>query len=253
MNALRSLCRAVMDALYPQKWLCLCCGQRPSHGEYLCSACAEALEVSRLTMWICPACGAEVTGSRCAYCEDWETETARPAYPHSGVARKLVHCLKYDNLADAAHLLAPAMAENAARLSLPPETVVTWVAMPEKRRRERGIDHGRILAEAVAAEMGLVSRPLLVRTKKHVHTQRGLHRAERLSNLRGVFACTEDIPSCVLLVDDVLTTGATAHVCASCLRTGGAQRVCVVTATQAQRKKTKEQPPQRAEKEGTLP
>ena len=95
----------------------------------------------------------------------------------------------------------------------------------------RGIDHGRLLAEHVAARLGLPCRALLERTGHgRGHTQRGLGRAARLRNLQGAFRCAGDIPPHVLLVDDVRTTGSTLRVCTACLREGGARRVETLTA-----------------------
>ena len=69
--------------------------------------------------------------------------------------------------------------------SFPENTVVTWVAMPENRRRDRMIDHGRLLAEAVAEELSLPCRPLLVRRKTRDRNQARLGREARRKNLRG--------------------------------------------------------------------
>ena len=200
----------LLDVFYPERAACLVCG-RPSHGMQLCTGCAAELNVLRLD------------GER----ELW----LGAAYRYQGVARKLVHRLKYDCVEDAVRLLACAMAENARAMALPRDTVVTWVSMPEKRRRMRGIDHGRLLAESVAGAMGLTCRALLERCGRGLgRTQRGLGRTARQLNLQGAFRCAGDIPSHVLLVDDVYTTGATMRECTACLREGGACRVDTLTA-----------------------
>ena len=180
---LRRADRWLLDVFYPERAACLACG-RPSHGAGLCPGCAAALDALRLD------------GER----ELW----LGAAYRYQGVARKLVHRLKYDCVEDAARLLASAMAENARAMKLPGDTVVTWVSMPEKRRRMRGIDHGRLLAENVAGALGLPCRALLERPGRGLgRTQRGLGRMARQRNLQGAFRCAGDIPSHVLLVDDV--------------------------------------------------
>ena len=200
----------LLDVFYPERTACLVCG-RPSRGERLCPGCAAELNALRLDgerdLWL----GA--------------------AYRYQGVARKLVHRLKYDCVEDAARLLACAMEENARAMALPRDTVVTWVSMPEKRRRMRGIDHGRLLAESVAGALGLTCRALLERRSRGLgRTQRGLGRMARQRNLQGAFRCAGDIPPHVLLVDDVYTTGATMRECTACLREGGARRVETLTA-----------------------
>ena len=80
-------------------------------------------------------------------------------------------------------------------------------------------------------------RELLVRSNTLAKgTQRGKSRAERLTRLRGAFSCEEALSGPVLLVDDVLTTSATATVCARCLLDAGASEVAVLTAGRTRRK-----------------
>ena len=117
--------------------------------------------------------------------------------------------------------------------SFPEGTVVTWVAMPENRRRDRMIDHGRLLAEAVSEELSLPCRPLLVRRKTHDRNQARLGREARQKNLRAAFLPAAEMDFPVLLVDDVLTTGTTARRCAEALRAGGAPSVTVLAMTRA--------------------
>lgn len=210
MTVFRRLDALMMNLIYPRRTVCLVCG-RPSRGEWLCPACAEDLESQRLP----------------------QTPDRRAVYVHGGAARELIHRLKYSALADAAEVFAPPMADLARGLSLPPDTVVTWVPMPAKRLRERDIDHGRALAEAVARQAGLPVRGLMTRVGNADHTQQGLGREERLRNLSGAFAPAAGLPRHVLLVDDVTTTGATAQACTACLTGGGAETVTVITATKA--------------------
>lgn len=200
----------LLRALYPERVVCVACG-RPSNGELVCAACTKELE------------GLRLDGLR-----------LHAAYRYEGVAKKLVHRLKFDNVTAAATVLARAMAMDAVLLHLPPDTVVTWVTMPEKRKRIRGIDHGQVLARAVALRLGLQARRLLIRSEKHsLRTQRGSSRARRLQNLQGLFTAEEHLPRHVLLVDDVTTTGATMQTCTQCLCQGGA-RVFGLTATRAE-------------------
>ena len=201
------------DIVWPRRIKCLCCDEY-SVGDWLCPDCERALKAMRLS--------AEASGSA----------DACSVYRYDGVAKQLVLLLKEECLADAALALAPGMADAVRRMALPPDTVLTWVTMPEIRRMKRGIDHGRRLCEAVAQETALPVRQLLVRTK-NVHTQRGLNRAARLKNLSGTFTCPDRLCCPVLLIDDVMTTGATAAICASALRQAGATRVFVLTATRA--------------------
>lgn len=199
------------EVLWPRGMVCLCCSEL-SEGELLCPVCAEGLKAMRFAP------------------HERSHGMAQSVYRYDGIAKKLVILLKSECAADAAIALAEDMAAALRDMELPPDTVMTWVSMPEIRRRKRGIDHGRKLCEAVAESAGLEVRQLLDRTR-NVHTQRGLNREARLKNLAGTFACRESIGYPVLLIDDVMTTGATAEQCAAVLREAGATQVYVLTAT----------------------
>ena len=161
---------------------------------------------------------------------DDAAEDIRSIYRYEGVARQLVILLKDHCAADAATVLAKAMADVIDAMKLPEDTVLTWVTMPDIRRKKRGIDHGRTLCEAVSSLTGMPVRQLLVRSKNG-HTQRGLNREARLKNIADSIRCEGSIDSTVVLIDDVLTTGATVSVCAEALRGAGATKVIAVTAT----------------------
>lgn len=197
----------LLRAIYPERVVCVVCA-RPSQGEFLCPKCTEELEKLRL-----------------------EGEKEHASYRYDGVAKKLVHRLKFDNVTAAATVLARAMGLDAVKMRLSPDTVVTWVTMPEKRKRIRGIDHGQVLARAVGLRLGLPVKRLLIRSDKHpLRTQRGSSKARRLRNLIGMFSAEKELPKYILLVDDVTTTGATMETCCGVLRRAGVH-VTHLTAT----------------------
>ena len=205
--------RWMEDVLWPRGVKCLCCDGF-SDGELLCLTCMAALNAMKLDVL------------------DQGSGHFRSVYRHDGAAKQLVLLLKDECLADAAQVLADGMAAAIREMALPKDTILTWVTMPELRRKKRGIDHGRTLCEAVAARTGLEVRQLLVRVGD-VHTQRGLDRDARMKNLAGSLKCSGKVSGTVLLIDDVMTTGATSALCAELLMEAGASQVFVMTATRA--------------------
>ena len=143
----------------------------------------------------------------------------------------LVIRLKYGAEARAARILAGLLLPLPEDVSFPPDTVVTWVTMPESRRRERAVDHGRLLAEAFAEKLSLPCRQLLLRRDRREKRQVGLGEKERAANLAGAFRPKEKITFPVLIVDDVRTTGTTLCRCAEALRSGGADYIAGLTVT----------------------
>jgi len=129
---------------------------------------------------------------------------------------------------------------DALRRAPPPRVVpggdgflVSWVPLGRKRRRARGFDQAELLARAVAALTGWRVNRLLARV---VETAPQARRSgpERQAALRGAFeAAPVCFPDSVLLVDDVLTSGATAAECARVLVEGGVREIGVLTAARA--------------------
>ena len=116
----------------------------------------------------------------------------------------------------------------------PGADVVTWVPLTRRRKAERGFDQARELAMAVGREAGLPVRRLLRRVVS-TGPQAKRDAAERRAAMRGSFVVCDrvPVPGRVLLVDDVLTTGATAAACAEALLDAGASRVMLVVAARA--------------------
>ncbi len=215
---LRRAWEELRDILYPEGAVCQGCG-RISDGRALCPDCREGLRNSgMLEAWAFR----EVDGVPV-----WSIRE------HDGLARHLVLRLKYNACACVAEELAEIVLPLPEEMKLSPDTIVTWVPMPVSRRRERCVDHGRLLAEASARKLRLLCRPLLSRREDGSHTQEGLSEKKRKENLKNAFFPAREIDYPVLLIDDVLTTGATISRCAEALRRGGAREILALTFTHA--------------------
>lgn len=202
---------AIEEAIWPRGVKCLCCDTL-SEGRFLCMDCAKALDTIRIDT------------------EELVSRHVCSVYRYDGVAKELVLLLKEEGVEDASKVLAVGLAETVKKMNLPPETILTWVTMPDDRKRRRWIDHGKQLCEDVGRLTGLPVKQLLTRMGR-LHTQRGLNREERLSNLSGSIACREALTSPVMVIDDVYTTGATVSACRAALIAAGATQVYALTAT----------------------
>lgn len=199
----------------------------------------------------CPACGRRPTGrvGACAPCWDrWLPTEAPPSTPplpgtdlptlialgpYRGGLGRLVRAGKYRPDQALLDALGTALGERVARRL--PRDDTCWHVVPApadpRRRRRRGDDHAARLAHAVARVCGPRARfePVLRRLRTTA-TQAGSSRAVRARNLEGVIGCVPSVDlrlASVVLVDDVLTTGATARACAAALRHVGAHRIVV--------------------------
>jgi predicted amidophosphoribosyltransferase len=146
--------------------------------------------------------------------------------PHDGVARALVSALKFRHLVPVAGVMAermewlvPAHLLGGAVVAVPPAAA---------RRRRRGFDPAGELAAALAARLEVEVVPCLAR--RGSGHQVGRRRADRIRHPPRIESIAP-APRSVLLVDDVLTTGATLTSCASALRSAGAVRITALTFT----------------------
>src|SRR5215207_4922053 len=176
----------------------------------------------------CPLC-ARPGPAPCLTCARQLPPARAGPYPavlaYAGDGRRLVHALKFRNGRTVAKALGGAM----ARLIGPGEVdVVTWAPTTTRRRRARGYDQAEVLARATARPLGVPVRALLRRADQ-AGSQTGRGRRERLA-LAPSFVATRPVRGRVLVVDDVVTTGATLHAASMVLLAAGATAVRAVAA-----------------------
>ena len=219
---------------------------------------------NRFTRWLCPECesllepvcppfcslcgnaffGRSTVAFRCANCSHRRLwfDFARGAFRGEGLTRELIHRFKYENHLELRGLLGTMLGEtlgNDPRLAAAENERWPLVPVPlhSRRFRERGYNQAWELCLTLRRRFpGLPLAPILRRTR-YTTMQASLHREDRLNNLQGAFALSR-LPwnrhrvsgRTVLLVDDVLTTGATLSECARILiEEGRAARVIAST------------------------
>ncbi len=136
---------------------------------------------------------------------------------YDGVGRELVRSLKYANRRAAVGVLADAMADLVDRRP----SVVAWVPATPSRRRRRGFDQAELLARGCGRRLGVPARRLLGRAADR--SQTGLDRDHRLAG--PALRARRPARGTVLVVDDVVTTGASLGTAARVLRAAGADAV----------------------------
>ncbi|HYK94575.1 MAG TPA: ComF family protein [Candidatus Dormibacteraeota bacterium] len=149
--------------------------------------------------------------------------------PFTGVTRRALHALKYDGERRLARPLGAAVARRWARAGVAGDVLVPVPASPD-RVRDRGYDQAALIAGEVGRRLGLPVGHALQRTRATT-AQFDLDRAARATNLGGAFAIGDAagvVGRWVVLLDDVVTTGATLAACAIALLEGGATAVSAV-------------------------
>jgi ComF family protein len=218
--ACSAVARGLVDLLLPRR--CAACAAAAPSGP-LCLACRHAL----------PAPPAAHAGSAPPLQPQLDELVAAAGY--AGELERWIQAFKYPQRgvtgADpAAIAVVRALICEAARgvTAAAEPYVVIPVPLHPRRLRARGFNPSAVLARAVAREQrAQLETHLLVRCRD-TPSQTGLDRRGRARNVAGAFRCTRVAPPAVLLVDDVVTTGATVAECARVLRRAGAERVVVV-------------------------
>jgi ComF family protein len=252
---------ASADAVFPRR--CLACGcflsadGRPEpdpdpgggfyrrFGAFLCPDCLA--DFTPLETPLCTCCGAMFEGRAgddhlCGRCLEKPPafSRARAAGIYSGTLLCLVHDFKYRTRTELARPLSGLMLDAFHRFWETDEIDgVVAVPLHPRRLRSRGFNQAELLirhwgreGDARCAPGPLLSGALV--RQRVTAAQAGLGRRQRAANIRGAFAFSQGAKGRVagmqlLLVDDVMTTGATANECSRVLTAAGAKRVCVLT------------------------
>ena len=238
LESARQWANAGLGLLYPE--VCqLCRADRASVAEgFVCATCRE--EARFIERPYCEQCGKPVTGAItqsfvCAVCQEagWQFRTARSAVEAKGKVLEVIHRYKYQRALWFEPFLAGLLIARAApELAREHWDWLVPVPLYPAREREREFNQAGRLARRLAAATGIPVHSRLLRRVVPTRTQTLLSREERLENVRQAFAARPGVHlqgARLVLVDDVLTTGATTSACAGVLRRAGAAEVCVWT------------------------
>jgi ComF family protein len=241
----RQLADALLNLLYPQS--CFVCDAPVVRQQEcgICDGCWERVLALRIEPPVCPSCGLPFHGfdpGSAHLCADCISDPplfagARSFGYYEEELSRVVREFKFHGRRHLAALLGPLLAGavlsawNRDQIDL-----LCPIPLHPRRRRERGFNQSELLASSVSDLLAVpVSRDLLRRTR-HTPPQVGLTDPERTRNVRGAFSCPRPSLAAgrrILLLDDVMTTGATLRSAASALLAAGALRVGAVTLARA--------------------
>jgi ComF family protein len=227
--------RDALDLVMPP--LCLSCHGRTGEPQSLCGSCWSQLafiEKPRCPLWGEPFAfdaGAELVSARALQNPpEWTSLTAAVAF--NGLAAQLVHKLKYQDRLENATLMGRLMLR-AAQATLDKCELVVPIPLYRWRLWRRRYNQAALLAQMLAAKSGRIYAPYELTRHRRTRSQVGLDTKAREQNLKEAFT-VRGAPDGriggrrVVLVDDVLTTGATARAATRCLLAAGAAQVDIV-------------------------
>jgi ComF family protein len=219
--------RFFLDLLFPIE--CIGCGEE---GRWLCKDCLNKIKL--LSEQYCPICKTRLTNGRvCELCssESFLDGAVIAVSYDNELIDKAIHYLKYRGIKDLARSLGKLLIQILGKVDF---WDVDWVLVPvplhNRRQRFRGFNQAELMAREVLSVLNLGISDNLYRSK-HTHSQMKLKREERLKNIVDAFKIKmpEDLAGKkIILIDDVMTTGATLEECAKALKGAGVVEVWAV-------------------------
>jgi ComF family protein len=221
----------------------------------VCSCCAAEFVTARTVGALGRLVGPQSIETSCGerFGDPGDTQDSRAPSPDEGnrpvipvispfmttkAVLKVVHSFKFGGNADLAHPIARCMAwafrslHGAPRGAAPEESILLSTPMDAAAERRRGFNHAELIAGMLSAELGIPIRPGALKKTGRNRPQSKTPKADRAANVRGVFSCpagpVEVVGRAVFLVDDLVTTGATAASCGVALLGAGARSVTVI-------------------------
>lgn len=239
----RDLLAGAQHLIYPG--CCLLCGQPlPPEQAHFCALCRH--ELFNDAEPTCPRCGGTVGpfavhDGRCHVCrkESFAFELVVRLGRYERLLREVILRLKDQRGEGLAELLGECWAkESAARFAALQLDAIVPVPLHWRRRWQRGYNQSAALSRGLATILGVPSQPSWLRRVRHTPRQTSRSTpAERKANVRGAFRAQPETRlkgRAILLVDDVMTTGATVGEASRALRAGGVSRIIVAVLARAQ-------------------
>jgi len=236
---LKTIFKGFLDILYPPR--CCACGELTGVENYdggICRICS--ISIIACESPLCPVCGLPYQGAagpdhECVSCAASTPPFTklRSAFHYGGSVHDMITSFKYRGKIHAgANLLGLSIRSNCLDEISEDRTMIAPVPLHFMRLARRGFNQSAILAGMISSVTGIPFNPGLLQRTRNTPPQTKLSGAERVKNVKGAFRVSSPRRlkgQCILLVDDVFTTGSTVKECARTLLQAGAESVNVFT------------------------
>ena len=222
-----------LDAnVYNPKWKCNACGVENGNGKYFCDKCYSKLPFIKGAK--CAHCGRTTTVPEvyCLSCKDKITSLyrMRSVFDYEPPISTLVKKLKYEGCKYISEIFVNFLYTEYLKGEFEPD-FITFVPMTEKAHKKRGYNQSELLATGLSDKIGVPVYTGVLK-KRETERQATLSARERLTNLDGAYKVTDKASvkdKEVLIIDDVMTTGATSETLAKAFLKAGAKRIGLLT------------------------
>lgn len=217
-NILKEIISATLELIYYRDYKCLCCDKEIYNNDYLCTHCMKKLNLYEETFFI-----NDKYNVKCYTCD-----------VYSSIMRNLILKLKYSNKFFVAEFFSKIIVDRIKDEELKVD-LITFVPSTKKRKKKRGYNQAEVIAKYSANKIDKKCVSLLRKDEK-TKDQIGLDSGDRRNNVKRAFSICNwvrmrkdyIVGKSILIIDDVVTTGATAYNCAEILLEYGAKDVCII-------------------------
>ena len=212
-----------LDLIFPKK--CFSCGQG---GEFLCGRCFNSLDFPEIRCFACRKAGAGFCVQCASFFNLKNLRVFWAADYRNSAIKKMIRTFKYRHANTLTEILGEIL-NRRTRKFLIQNSLVIPVPLAAKRQRERGFNQAALLGQYLAKKNGLAfDSEILLKIKNTASQVKTAGRGERLKNLKDSFVIPHPekiLGKTAILVDDVLTTGATIMECARVLQKAGVEKI----------------------------
>jgi len=228
-DTLQSLLDSILDFIYPP--LCISCGRLlDSSRKHVCPECWSAIKpvTPDLSLYL-------ETRNKLLSSGVIDELISLFVFEKEGPFQKIAHALKYSGVQQLGLDLGRRLGSLIRAEGISADILVP-VPLHKRKLRERGFNQSLLIARGVSEVTGIPVRADLVHRYKWTETQTALSKEERKQNVEDAFKCGESEIGrlCVIVVDDVITTGATIGAVAVALKSSGAKSVIAISAALAE-------------------
>ena len=228
-----NLKKELTDLFFPQKFTCNFCGREVFGKTAVCKDCEETLPYNDQA--VCYRCGSK-TPFPVEFCDrcsgkDWRADKSRSVFVYAPPVSFALQRLKYENQRYLAEFFAEFLYPLYMR-EIPACEVIIPVPLPEERLKERGYNQSGLIAERLSEKINVPVRDDIILKRKEAKSQVGLNARQRWANVSESFSVAKNARidfKTALIVDDVLTTGATVNGIAKLLKGKGVEEVYSLT------------------------
>jgi competence protein ComFC len=213
-----------LDFIFPRS--CFVCGKA---GTDLCEPCGKVLKPAQLRCLHCSR--ANPYGKYCFRCKKAsQADQVLAVFAYKSPLKDVIHQFKYEDASSLGEVFSHLLSQKIKKIPGYRSYKLTFIPLAAHRERQRGYNQARLLVDGIIRELKMERTDLLTRVEVGESQVRSGTKSARRANVRGTFELKTDtkIPSKIILIDDVITTGATVEEAAKVLKKAGVKGIVVL-------------------------